>query len=106
MVGALSVTPVCLYVYIRTSVRTSHQQCWLSNLNSFDWNFMKLGLIVKCYYVFYKFDMVHIASCIQEFLLNTKFPNDLMPFNCSSKYVIFDFVRICEFCNSGDIHEL
>ena len=54
MAGALSVTPV--RPYVSTYVRTSVQQSPLSNSNTFDQNFMKLGHIVKYHNVFFKFD--------------------------------------------------
>ena len=46
-------------------------------LNSFDQNFMKLGHIVKYHNVFFKFDNVHIAPCLQELL---PFVHDDLPF--------------------------
>ena len=49
MAGALSVTPVRMYV------RLSKQR-QLSNSNTFDQNFMKLGHIVKYHDIFFKFD--------------------------------------------------
>ena len=53
MAGALSVTPVRPYVrpYVRLSKRRP-----LSNSNTFDQNFMKLGHIVKYHNVVFKFD--------------------------------------------------
>ena len=61
MAGALSITPVRPYVrtylrtYLLTYVRLSEQPT-LSNSNTFDQNFMKLGHIVKYHGVFFMFD--------------------------------------------------
>ena len=53
MAGALSITPV--RPYVRTYIRLSKRRP-LSNWNTFDQNFMKLGHIVKYHDVFFKFD--------------------------------------------------
>ena len=61
MAGALSVTPVrpsvrtYVRMYLRTYVRLSKRRP-LSNSNTFDQNFMKLGHIVKYHDAFFKFD--------------------------------------------------
>ena len=44
------------------------KRCRLSKSDSFDQNFMKLGHIVKCHDVFFKFDMVYMAPCFKELL--------------------------------------
>ena len=58
MARALSFTPVRLSVcrtYLRKYVHLSKRRL-LSNSNTFDQNFMKLGHIVKYHDVFFKFD--------------------------------------------------
>ena len=60
MAGALSVTPVrpsvrtYVHTYLRRYVRLFNDV--LSQWNTFDQNFMKLGHIVKYHDIFFKFD--------------------------------------------------
>ena len=53
------------------------KQCLLSNLNSFDKNFMKLGHMVSTIMSSSSFIMVHIAPCFLELL---PFVNENPPF--------------------------
>ena len=63
MARALSVTPVRPYVlYLCTYVGLSQRRP-LSEWNTFDKNFMKLGHIVEYYDVFFKFDN---GPCFQQ----------------------------------------
>ena len=63
MAGALSVTPVRMYICMSVHSLVHHtQRRPLFKSNSFDQNFMKLGRIVKYYEVFFKFNNGPIAS--------------------------------------------